>query len=72
MVIGHVPDGLEKPATTTTGGVHRVQAKVTDPPRPAQGTVFEEEARGARLLTSYYVLQICHAINCCVSKITDL
>ena len=51
MVIGHVPDGLEKPATTTKF-YHRVQAKVTDPPRPAQGTVFEEEARGARLLTS--------------------
>ena len=51
MVIGHVPDGLEKPLMLS-GEVHRVQAKVTDPPRPAQGTVFEEEARGARLLTS--------------------
>ena len=55
-----------------SGEVHRVQAKVTDPPRPAQGTVFEEEARGARLVVEYYVLQICHAINCCVAKITDL
>ena len=51
MVIGHVPDGLEKPATTMSGEVHRVLAKVTDPPLPAQGTIFEE-ARGTRLLTS--------------------
>ena len=56
MVIGHVPDGLVSllQPLMLSGEVHRVQAKVTDPPRPAPGGMW---LKGGGIITPcHYIL----------------
>ena len=56
VVIGHVPDGLANllQPLMLSGEVHRVQAKVTDPPRPAPGGMWLKG--GGIVIPCHYIL----------------
>ena len=58
VVIGHVPDGLANllQPLMLSGEVHRVQAKVTDLPRPAPGGTCMWLKGGGIVILCHYIL----------------